>query len=173
MKEFLSLLTHERLTEVIHYDEFTGIFTRINVNKYNKSRRFYITGSNISKKRTHYYTSITIDKVQYKAHRLAWFYINREWPNGYIDHINGIQNDNRYCNLRVASPAQNTRNSKVKINNKTGLKGITYMKRDGRWRARLTVNYKERFIGYFDTKEAAKEARDEYAKRLHGEFFRS
>jgi hypothetical protein len=48
--------------------------------------------------------------VIYYAHRLAWLWWFGEWPEGGLDHINRIRNDNRIDNLREATRSENQRN---------------------------------------------------------------
>lgn len=59
------------------------------------------------------------------AHRCAWLLEKGSEPPETIDHINGIRDDNRICNLRAASFAENVRNTVPKKNNKTGFKGVS------------------------------------------------
>ena len=56
------------------------------------------------------YGRVKINGKSVLAHRLAWALHYGEWPDGAIDHINGIKTDNRLCNLRLATRAQNQQN---------------------------------------------------------------
>lgn len=141
-------LTAERLRLEYSYDPDAGLFTRV------KSRRGtrvgYIAGSH----QTHARWSISIDKVRYKPHRLAWLYVYSELPTGDIDHINGNPLDNRIANLREVTHAQNMQNMrKARIDSTSGLIGA--MPHQGRWRADLRVSGKKHFLGTFDTAQQA------------------
>jgi hypothetical protein len=95
------------------------------------------------------------------------------WPVGPIDHINGIRNDNRWFNLREATPAQNSQNMRARDNSRSGFKGVTWKASERRWRARITWNGQQHFLGYFDTAEAAAAAYSTAADRLFGDFAKS
>lgn len=86
-----------------------------------------------------------------------------------VDHANRDRLDNRRANLRWADSAGNAQNTSLAKNNSSGFKGVSRAAR-GKWRARITVGRKERFIGLYDTPEAAAAAYDAAAERLHGEF---
>ena len=58
------------------------------------------------------------------------------------------------------------------MNNTSGIKGVTYNKRRRKWVAQVKYNYQNIVIGYYDTKEEAKEAREIKAKELQGAFFK-
>lgn len=90
-----------------------------------------------------------------------------------VDHINGNKLDNRRCNLRLASPKENNRNSgKVKRKCTSSYKGVVFHSRDERWQAQIRIDGKRLYLGYFnDEIEAAKEY-DKYAKIHHKEFAR-
>lgn len=87
-----------------------------------------------------------------------------------VDHKNRNALDNRRRNLRIASDAENARNRSPRSNNTSGYVGVDWDIRANKWRAQISHNYKKIFIGYFDDLMEAVKARDEMAKKLHGEF---
>ena len=106
------------------------------------------------------------------AHRVAWVIAHGRWPEHFLDHINGIRSDNRLSNLREATHAENSRNSGMQANNTSGFRGVRLDARYGRWQARITVNQRQKHLGYFDSAEDAAEAYASGARRYHGEFAR-
>jgi len=77
-------------------------------------------------------------------------------PKGMVvDHINGNRLDNRKCNLRVCTHAENSMNTKISTANTSGFKGVSKSRSGKKWRARLTVNRKIAYLGVFDSKEEA------------------
>ena|SRR3990167_578343 len=93
-------------------------------------------------------------------------YMHREImrpPKGMeVDHINGDKLDNRRENLRVCTHAQNSRNRKG-IN-------VSFDKRKHKWRAQIGIGMKQKWLGYFATKEAAAKAYRDSANKEHGQF---
>lgn len=89
-----------------------------------------------------------------------------------VDHINGDGLDNRRANLRPATPGQNAANMRRPRNNTSGFKGVTLYRRTGRWRAHITVDQRQRHLGYFDTAEEAAHAYDTAATQTWGEYAR-
>jgi len=87
-----------------------------------------------------------------------------------VDHINGNTLDNRKCNLRLCNISQNNCNRKISSHNTSGYKGV-YL-HNKKWVARIVINYKNYFLGVFDTPEKAYTAYCKAAKELHGEFAR-
>lgn len=85
-----------------------------------------------------------------------------------IDHINRNPLDNRKANLRLCTTAENIRNGGRKGSfHQSRYKGVW---REGRWRAKITVDAKNIHLGRFDTELQAALAYDEAARRYHGEF---
>ncbi|MHC4520512.1 MAG: HNH endonuclease, partial [Planctomycetota bacterium] len=87
---------------------------------------------------------------------------------GYVvDHIDGNGLNNRRCNLRVCTPAQNLTN-KAPRGGSSQFVGV-YRYRD-KWVAHVTHRGKYYYVGVFaDDVEAAK-ARDRKAYELHGQY---
>lgn len=91
----------------------------------------------------------------FMAHRVAWAIYHGEWPNGQIDHINGIKSDNRISNLRDVSASQNMRNVSYKPRSKSGLYGVRFHRATGKWQAAFRVDGTVYSFGYHDTPEKA------------------
>lgn len=73
-----------------------------------------------------------------------------------VDHIDRNPLNNKKCNLRLATKSQNAMNSKIRIDNKTGIKGVSYNKEKRKYEGYITINQKRIKLGYFkELKEAA------------------
>lgn len=107
-----------------------------------------------------------IDYVDLFAHRVVWAMQYGEWPDGQIDHINGDGLDNRIANLRTVGFHENSRNKMISSRNKSGKSGVDYVKRDGRWRARISDGSKNIHLGYFETLDEAIAARSAAERAL-------
>ena len=119
------------------------------------------------------YIRIKVNGKLYRAHRLAFLYMTGSTPLDCTDHINGIKNDNRWCNLREATKQENRHNTGVQKNNTSGFKGVSWHKHAKKWRARARFNKKEIHIGYYNDANLASEAYNSFAKEHHKEFFRN
>ena len=87
-----------------------------------------------------------------------------------VDHINMNKLDNRRENLRVATRSQNQENRGMPRNNKSGYKGVSWVKKDKKWTARIKHNKEAYSLGFFKTPEEAYQAYCDKARELHGEF---
>lgn len=148
-----NLITQKYLKSLLTYNPDTGEF-RWRVRCGTRANPGDIAGARNSEG----YIHIQIGRRKYKAHRLAWLYAHGEHPIE-IDHINRVKDDNRLGNLRSVTHAQNGQNQRRPINNTSGYIGVDFHKRSSRWRARIKIDDKLTDIGYFDTKEAAAQAR--------------
>jgi hypothetical protein len=89
-----------------------------------------------------------------------------------VDHRDGNKLDNRKNNLRIGNRSQNSANKKLYCTNTSGFKGVTYCKQNCKWRAQITVNYKNKNLGYFTDILDAARAYNTAAKSAFGEFAR-
>jgi hypothetical protein len=103
------------------------------------------------------YRQIMISKTIYRTHRLIYLYHHGHIPE-IIDHINRDTSDNRVENLRPATRVQNAYNSKLRPDNTSGTKGVTWCKNKKKWVARVYVEGKCVNLGRFaDMKDAIAE----------------
>jgi len=98
-----------------------------------------------------------------------WLLFGFDGSHLLVDHEDRNRLNNRRGNLRVCTPAENARNTKLAKNNSSGFKGVS-RSACGNWRARITVDWVERLIGIFPTAEQAAAAYDQAAIELHGNF---
>jgi hypothetical protein len=162
-------LTAERLREVLYYDPETGVFTWIAKSSSRGNNR---VGSIAGDIKPSGYRFIGIDNHRYRAHRLACLYMTNEWPKGEVDHKNGDEGDNRFCNLRDATPSQNKMNTRMRADNKSGFKGVSWSAQNRKWMASIRVNGKTLYIGCFDRREHAANCYHAAALWYFGEYAR-
>lgn len=144
------MLTQARLKELLHYHAESGIFRWRVPNGCIKA--WQVAGCLTRDG----YGKIKVDRKTYLAHRLAWRYVHGEWPVDQIDHINGCRTDNRICNLREATGKENTQNRRRPAsNNTTGFLGVSLLKGNKKYQARIRVGGKLRYLGSFKTAEQA------------------
>lgn len=147
------MTTEERCKLVIEkgytYDSETGLVK----NRHGK----VINTKNLGYKRIQF----LVNKKPYSlfAHQFAWYFVH-----GYcakeIDHINGIRDDNRICNLRSVTKQQNQWNQ-------TKAKGYHYHKQRKKYRAQIGVNNKIIYIGHYSTEQEARAAYLEAKEKYH------
>ena len=116
------MITQGELKELFYYDGDTGLFTRRSTTSW-RSLAGTIAGSLTSTG----YMVIKINYQSYYAHRLAWLYVNGEFPVDRIDHINRVRTDNRIVNIRETTASGNARNLTPRANG-TGVTGVSVKK---------------------------------------------
>ena len=115
--------SHDSVASLLEYRPATGELLLRTPTK----RR--VAGASACRLDTKGYLRVRICGKDYKAHRIAWLLAYGEWPTGILDHINGDPADNRLCNLRIVSIAENGQNRKRAMrNNRTGLLGVSPVK---------------------------------------------
>lgn len=160
------ILCVQRLQEVLDYEPDTGVFRwKIAVGRWGRIKPGTVTGSPDANG----HLRIQVDGRLYYAHRLAWLYMTGHWPDGDIDHRDGMPSNNRWANLRDVPHQVNAENRRRAHKNKpSGLPmGVSIDRRDGAFRADITVNGRARSLGRFSDPEQAHKAYLKAKRELH------
>ncbi len=117
-----------------------------------------------------YYVKTYINRISISAHQLV---CPSDTPLLTPDHKNGNGLDNQRCNLRLASDSQQGQNKRKKSGSSSSkYKGVSWIKEDNKWRARIKKNGKQIHLGVFKTEIGAAVAYNRAAKELFGDFAR-
>jgi hypothetical protein len=164
------MLTQELVKAILDYNPETGalVWKVDGCRTRRGSTAGFITGNG--------YLTVSILKKPYRVTRIIWLYMYNYIPE-HIDHINNNRLDNRLCNLRECTRAENNHNTTISSNNTTGIKGIS-LKKDGSYEARVSahgVRYSKALYPYnYSSKEECLLVLIDWlqSKRLelHGEF---
>ena len=152
-------LAVERLHELFAYDSSTGLFMRkiATTNKVKATMGMWVPGW-LNKAG---YTSFRIDGVAWLAHRLAWLYVHGELPSEglWIDHKNGVRDDNRINNLRIVTNSENQLNlSSTNKHSNSRLRGAHWNARLGKYQSEFERDGKRIYLGLFELAEDAHKA---------------
>jgi hypothetical protein len=119
------------------------------------------------------YRRLTIDGKTFSYHHIVWLHQTGEWPIRELDHIDRDKMNNRIENLRLATRSEQMRNTVVRKDNKTGLKGVCWDKKSQRWFVSINVEKETKYRGYFNCPELAHLVYSELAGKYHGKFART
>lgn len=165
----------ERLNELLSYDAHSGVLTwkmqsatsRKNIGFNNKCAG-KVAGT-IGLKG---YLTIGIEHNYYLTHRIIWKMMTGEDPADIIDHEDTDRLNNRWKNLRETANGKNIQNSKLRIDNKSGVKGVHWDAWHQKWAAVLTTDGKSIKLGRFSSLEEATNVITQARLKAHGEFAR-
>lgn len=111
--------------------------------------------------------------VPRKLNKQTTVYMHRmimNFPISGVDHINMNKLDNRKGNLRLATSYQSSLNRGKHKDNSSGFKGVSWGKRDKKWKAQITADGKYKWLGQYESKEEAAKVYNKAAKKYFGEF---
>ena len=116
----MEYIDHSKLLNMLDYNPETGIFVWKEPSKHSR----HLKGKQAGSMNDRGYIRVKLLNKDYKAHRLAWYYVHSEWPPQQIDHINRNRSDNRICNLRLATPSLNSFNKTPHRLSSSGVRGV-------------------------------------------------
>lgn len=113
------------------------------------SRRVLAGAYALCNKDTSGYLRGMFRRKHYQAHRVVFYLVYGYMPQA-VDHIDGNINNNTPINLRAVSLSENQHNRIVR--------GYSYCKQTGKWRASIRVGGHSKTLGRFDTEQQANAA---------------
>ena len=158
------MVTQKRLKELFTYCDgnlirkCTVTYNALKGDVYGSNHKGYLNGN--------------VDGKRYLAHRLVYIYHFGHAPET-IDHIDHNTNNNRIENLRPCNKSKNAMNAKLRMDNKSGVKGVHWRKDTKKWCAQIVSNKKHYSLGCYDDLELAELIVNEAREKYHGEFARS
>lgn len=132
-----SMLTQERLKQVLLYNWKTGVFIR-RTSPNNRCKIGDVVGTEHKNQCGKIYLRVSIDSKPYLLHRLAFLYMTGKFPPNQVDHQNGAGTCNAFLNLRYATNRQNGVNQKLHNSNTSGVAGVYGFAYN--WRAQIYTN---------------------------------
>lgn len=87
-----------------------------------------------------------------------------------VDHINHNGLDNRKENLRICTQHQNCMNKSKRVNNTSGITGVSWDKESNKWKSQIAINNRKINLGRYSTKEEAIRVRQEAEIEYYGEY---
>jgi len=121
-----------------------GKWKLLNLNKKDKYGYIIIDLTN-KKKET---KKFRLHRIVYYAFNIERFDINDSSTDNSIDHINANRSDNRISNLRNVTHQHNQFNTKAK--------GYSFHKPLNKYKAQISIDGKDKHLGYFKTKWEAR-----------------
>lgn len=115
------------------------------------------------------YALVIINGIPWQVSRIIYFMHHKNIP-ACVDHINGDTLDNRIENLRAATLSQNQFNHAKSSANKSGVKGVSWVKKYNKWYACIRINGITKNLGYYANLDDAKEFVDLVRSEVHGAF---
>lgn len=118
------------------------------------------------------YSRLRFKGKSYYVHRII-FLMHHGYMPDVVDHADHNTTNNRIENLRAADKMTNACNSKIRTDNTSGVKGVTWSKAAQKWQATIHVNKSALYLGLFDNIQAASDAIIAKRHELHGAFARA
>ncbi len=88
-----------------------------------------------------------------------------------VDHIDGNPLNNQRSNLRVCTIAQNNRNRRaILTSSSSGVKGVSFEKKRGKWKASISINGASKTLGRFSKITDAAKAYNDAATFYFNDF---
>jgi hypothetical protein len=165
-------LTAEYVRSILDYSPETGIFTWKVRADASVQWNGKFAGKRAGTLNNRGYRQICINGRDYYEHRVAYLIMEGHWPEYEIDHRDGAPADNRWAKLRPARHSQNCANRRLRADNTSGVKGVSWNRATQKWRVQVRECGKRRYLGYFTDRTQAAAAYAKAAREAFGAYAR-
>ena len=142
------MISPEKLRSLLEYDPASGrLFWKHRKGNASFNKKFAGKEALNYKTRCGYLRGTVLGQ-QVLAHIAAFAISTRSWPEGQIDHRNGVRDDNRFTNLRITTVRGNAKNRKARWKTSGLPAGVTQDKE--KFRSRITIDGRIKNIGSFN-----------------------
>jgi hypothetical protein len=125
-------------------------------------------------KRGYFVVILSNSRKQRKTHTVhrlvATAFIENPNDKQQVDHIDNNKINNAVNNLRWCTNKENSRNRNLNKNNSSGCKGVAFLEKVKKWRARIMIDGIDIHLGLFDNFDDAKQARVNKVNQVFGQF---
>lgn len=147
----------EYIRFICTYDADSGSFVRVMKKSW---RGNWVKCYSIPNSVTAYgYLQMSVEGRPYAVHRLIWLHVTGSFPECDIDHIDGNRLNNSWVNLRSVTRRENLRNSGIRVDNTSGVPGVSFAKDRRLWCAYIETGEGRKYIGHFRVFDDAVKAR--------------
>lgn len=154
-------ITKENVNEIFTYCNDTGKLY------WSDARHLIKAGDPVGYVTPKGYLRLSYKGKNYFVHRVVWLLNIGDWPTNFIDHINGIPDDNRLDNLRDVTIEENNQNI-IKPRGKNKVVGVSFYPKTGTYRVDLYHKGKRYRLqsskDFFDAACIRKSAENKYRK---------
>ena len=141
MKGNKYIINNNYVEMIIESKVYGIIIVKIDIEKCSKLTWHY------AKNKDSKYIQTRIKGKMIKLHR---YIMNINNSNLVVDHINRNPLDNRKSNLRICSYKENSFNKSIRVDNTSGIPGVSFHKINKKWRAKIKYNNLTIHLGYFE-----------------------
>lgn len=159
------MITQKEVKELFYYEN-GELYWRVS-----RTNRVKV-GQRVGSKTMNKYACATVNNKPYKVHRLIFLY-HHGWMPKEIDHINNLKHDNRIENLRPVTKTQNQYNAKLRRDNISGIKNVSWYSQTKKWKVQIKINGKKKHLAYTDDLEFAELIAEEARNKYHKTFARA
>ena len=156
-------LTQEYLQSIFDYKDGELYWKKLSIKNQIKvgDKAGFITSNN--------YRNVRLHGKKIPVHHIIFMMFYGYMPKK-IDHKDNNRLNNSIENLRIATTENNNQNALKRKDNTTGIKGVTFCKRDKLFIARIQANGTRHLIGYYKNLKEAEQAVIEARKKHHKQF---
>jgi len=100
-----------------------------------------------NKNKDYYRKVVNIDGQMIKVHHIVWLLNTGDWPTMEIDHKDRNSLNNNFNNLELSNRSLQSRNSRIRKDNNSGSRGVSFMSREKKYKAEIMVDKKLKYLG--------------------------